>query len=258
MRSAWAWRLAAGFLSVAAIPAALADDHPFELTSGSTQTTLVELFTSEGCSSCPAADAWLAKLDGSPRLWRELIPIALHVDYWDRLGWQDRLARPEFTLRQRAYAKSWGADLVATPTVVVNGAGWEEWLRGEPVPAPSLGEVGVLRVARAGADVFEVRFAPAFLKEREFHAHGALLGFGLTTDVKGGENKGRQLRHEFAALCYAQTSFQSGSEGLTASLPLAASPDQAASRTAVVFWVTAEDNAAPIQAVGGLLPTPSP
>ena len=258
MRSAGAWRLAAGLLCAAAIPAALASEHPFEWASEPTQTTLVELFTSEGCSSCPAADAWLAKLDGSPRLWHELIPIALHVDYWDRLGWEDRLARPEFTLRQRAYAKSWGADVVATPTVVVNGAGWEGWLRGEPVPAPSLGEVGVLRVAQVGADVFEVRFAPAFLKERQFHAHGALLGFGLTTDVKGGENKGRQLRHEFAALGYAQARFQPGPEGLAASLPLAASAEHVSSRTAAVFWVTAEDTAAPVQAVGGLVPARAP
>src|SRR5947207_2933082 len=76
-------------------------------TSGETAATLVELFTSEGCSSCPPADAWMSRLKRNPDLWKAIVPAVFHVDYWDRLGWPDRFARPEFTRRQRLYASSW-------------------------------------------------------------------------------------------------------------------------------------------------------
>ncbi len=78
---------------------------------------LVELFTSQGCSSCPPADAVFAGLAQDPRV----IALALHVDYWDYLGWEDRFARPEFTKRQKAYAKMAGAKMVYTPQVIVGG-----------------------------------------------------------------------------------------------------------------------------------------
>lgn len=64
-----------------------------ELTSGKQQTTLVELYTSQGCSSCPPAERWLSSLQNDPRLWKELIPVAFHVDYWNYLGWNDQIGR---------------------------------------------------------------------------------------------------------------------------------------------------------------------
>src|SRR5437867_11599071 len=70
---------------------AQATDCVFE--SGPDRTHLLELFTSEGCSSCPSAEAWLSKLKAEPRLWKDFVPIAFHVDYWDRLGWRDPLPR---------------------------------------------------------------------------------------------------------------------------------------------------------------------
>ena len=78
---------------------------------------VVELFTSQGCSSCPPADAIFAELAKK----RELVALAYHVDYWDYLGWQDTLASPDNTERQYNYAKSFGAHAVYTPQVVING-----------------------------------------------------------------------------------------------------------------------------------------
>ena len=78
---------------------------------------VVELFTSQGCSSCPPADRLLGQLAQDP----SLIVLSLPVDYWDGLGWKDTLARPEFTRRQRAYAQSRGDGEIYTPQVVVNG-----------------------------------------------------------------------------------------------------------------------------------------
>ena len=83
--------------------------------SGHTQSSLIELFTSEGCSSCPPAEKWLSALKSNQDLWKKTVPVAFHVDYWDRLGWRDRFAKPEFTSRQQRYAAAWGGDSVYTP-----------------------------------------------------------------------------------------------------------------------------------------------
>src|SRR5262245_51684991 len=114
--------------------------------SGETQGTLIELFTSEGCSSCPPAEKWLSELKSNQELWKKIIPVAFHVDYWDRLGWRDRFAKPEFTSRQQHYAATWGGDSVYTPGFVVNGKEWQRWFGGDAMPLTST-KVGVLRVS---------------------------------------------------------------------------------------------------------------
>ena len=88
---------------------------PFAATAE--QAVVVELYTSQGCSSCPPADAFLGELTQDPRV----IPLALHVDYWDYIGWADSFAQPGFTRRQHAYAKATGAKMVYTPQLIVGG-----------------------------------------------------------------------------------------------------------------------------------------
>ena len=78
---------------------------------------VIELFTSQGCSSCPAADRLLSELQADP----SLIPLSLPIDYWDYLGWKDTLAIPNHTIRQRAYSQARGDREIYTPQVVVNG-----------------------------------------------------------------------------------------------------------------------------------------
>ncbi|MCI0452322.1 MAG: DUF1223 domain-containing protein, partial [Candidatus Latescibacteria bacterium] len=70
------------------------------ITGGPARASLLELYTSEGCSSCPPAEAWFSKLTASERLWKDVVPVAFHIDYWDYLGWVDVFARPEFSERQ--------------------------------------------------------------------------------------------------------------------------------------------------------------
>jgi hypothetical protein len=105
MRLLIALALSLPFLSSAALPARA--DSP----------VVVELFTSQGCSSCPPADALLAEMAGR----EDVIPLALHVDYWDYIGWKDRFASPAYTKRQRGYAHAGGWRQIYTPQMVMNG-----------------------------------------------------------------------------------------------------------------------------------------
>ncbi|MER2582862.1 MAG: DUF1223 domain-containing protein, partial [Candidatus Competibacter sp.] len=95
--------------------------------SGPGQAALVELYTSEGCSSCPPADRWLADLAAEPSLKGKVVPLALHVDYWDDLGWRDRFAQPDFSARQRALTAAQGSKTVFTPQVMINGRTTLDW-----------------------------------------------------------------------------------------------------------------------------------
>ncbi len=98
---------ALGLWALAALPA----------VAQSQDAVVVELYTSQGCSSCPPADALLATLTQQPGV----IPLALHVDYWDYIGWKDKFAHPGFTDRQRAYAKAEGAKMIYTPQMIIGG-----------------------------------------------------------------------------------------------------------------------------------------
>src|SRR5918911_4976469 len=88
------------------------------LAASQTPKAVVELFTGQGCSSCPPADAFLLELAGRP----DVVALSFPVDYWDYLGWKDTLAQPAFTARQRAYASARNDKQVYTPQAIVNGA----------------------------------------------------------------------------------------------------------------------------------------
>src|ERR1700758_572188 len=107
-------------------------ENSVRFESGPTQVNLLELYTSEGCSSCPPAEAWLGEFSESEDLWRAVVPVSFHVDYWDNLGWKDVFSSREFTQRQRLYAESWGSGSVYTPGFVLNGAEWQSWGRVVP------------------------------------------------------------------------------------------------------------------------------
>lgn len=204
---------------------------------------LVELFTSEGCSSCPPAEDWLRGLRENAGLWREVVPVAWHVDYWDSLGWKDRWASPLFTRRQRDYASAWGSRQIYTPCFVLNGREW----RDRALP-PVAGEPGVLTVRVAGAHV-TAHFAPAAGGVAAWDVWLAPLGGNLESDVKAGENSGRKLRHEFVALSLDHRAMLSARAGFTADFPSAG----LRGARALAVWVTGKDSLTPVQATGGWL-----
>src|SRR5882672_2702112 len=118
----------------------------FSFQSVEQQTALLELYTSEGCSSCPPAEAWLTRLKDDPALWRNFVPVAFHVDYWDHLGWRDPWAAKAFSERQRNHAESWSAASVYTPGFVLNGKEWRGWPGLRTLPPLRKEKAGVLTV----------------------------------------------------------------------------------------------------------------
>jgi hypothetical protein len=220
--------------------------------AGPAQVGLIELYTSEGCSSCPPAEKWLADLRQDSGLWKSFVPVAFHVNYWDHLGWRDALASKAFTDREYAYADTWRASSVYTPCFVRNGQEWRprEMSRDERKPG-----AGVLTVAwQPDAKSCRVEFAlPTSGKSApKLDVSVALLGGGIVSNVRKGENAGRELRHEFVALRLETAALSAGANGVwSATVSLSARAEIAAQRHAIAAWVTAHGRQEPIQAAGG-------
>ena len=219
--------------------------EPQRFASGPARVSLIELYSSEGCSSCPPAERWLGELRSDPGLWKTFVPVAFHVDYWNKLGWPDRFSTREFTARQSALAAAWGGDAVYTPCFVRDGA---EWHARGPVEA-SGGAAGVLTATYDGATV-RAEFTPTAgtkaADSRGYEVHAAILGAGIVSKVTAGENSGETLRHEFIALAL-------GGAPLGRDLPLVVPQVAGVPRHALAVWVTRRGELAPVQAAGGWL-----
>ncbi len=224
----------------------------FEVQSGPTRVSLLELYTSEGCSSCPPADRWVSSLRDDPRLWREFVPVAFHVDYWDRLGWPDRFADADFTRRQQDHAQSTGMRTIYTPGFFLDGAEWRRWFGLRELELPAGDGAGELRAWREDGRV-QIRYRPDGARRLTLRAHVALLGFGLQSDVQRGENAGRRLQHDFVVLEHREAALRPDGDVLAASATLA-SPAEAGERQAIAVWVSEANAPAPLQAAGGWLP----
>ncbi len=237
-------------LTALAFSAASLLAEPATFESDETPATLIELFTSEGCSSCPPADAWVSTLKTSPDLWKKFVPVVFHVDYWDRLGWPDRFASAANTARQRRYAATWNSNSIYTPGFVANGREWRGGGQRAGLPVASSAKVGRLTITLREKDA-DVSFAPGVGITGPFVVEVALLGGDLESDVKRGENSGRKLRHDFTVLHLASAPLHSADGRLVATVPLAAkTADRPA---AIAAWITKGEAQPPLQATGGWL-----
>lgn len=218
--------------------------------SGDRQTVMIELYTSEGCNSCPPAEAYLNDYRKRADLWKRYIPLAFHVDYWDYLGWKDRFSKREYSERQRRYARVHRVNAVYTPAFFVNGRSWRPGpLGGDPRAGAAV--VGKLAVAIEG-NVVSATFRPESTDGGSLMLHVAVLGMQLSTQIRAGENAGRRSPHEFVVL--AQNQIAGGNNRWRGTLP--AIEADAAPRYAFVAWVSRADDPAPLQAVGGYLALP--
>lgn len=162
------------------------------------QPVLVELFTSEGCATCPPADKILAYLERQqPATQADIITLALHVDYWDYIGWKDEFASPLFSQRQEVYGQKFKLESIYTPQMVVDGE--TEFVGNEPGKAVST----VIKAAQNQKANVEISRANEKLKINitDFPAHGESTVFlvfaedNLSNRVKRGENAGQKLEH---------------------------------------------------------------
>jgi hypothetical protein len=169
------------------------------------RVALVELYSSEGCSSCPPADHWLSQWKDSGAA-QGIVPLALHVDYWNSLGWTDRFSEHRFTERQQTLTGLAGGHTVYTPEIFVAGRELRDWSRPESFQS----RVGKLVAERAQANVvlqltpqakgaFDVdaQFASTPGQDaRSLNGYLAVYENSLTSHVGGGENGGVTLHHE--------------------------------------------------------------
>jgi hypothetical protein len=224
---------------------------PANFSSGDQQVALIELYTSEGCSSCPPADRWLTQLKADPDLWKAFTPIGFHVDYWDYIGWKDRFASADYGDRQRQYAAEGGVRVVYTPGVFNNGLEWRGWRDRDDVGVEN-SRAGVLSVSVDGNDV-ELTFVREPATDDDLVAHVAILGMNLESDVRAGENRGRKLRHDFVALGVTSVPLRRTPDGFAATMALPEASTQAKDK-ALVAWVSDNRVQRPLQSVGGYLP----
>ena len=174
----------AGSLSAATVNAASC-----QAVSAAQQVTVVELYTSEGCDSCPPADRWLSGLKRRP----DVLAAAFHVDYWDRLGWKDRFADPTFTARQAQTQSHSGAKFSYTPQVLVNGRDWRRW---PDLPTARQPAVVQVLLKREQTDRVSVQVTPGAAAPAQLALWWAVLEDDHSSAVKAGENAGVTLRHD--------------------------------------------------------------
>jgi hypothetical protein len=172
--------------------------------SGAQTLAVVELYTSEGCDSCPPADRWLSSLKAADAYKGRVLPLALHVDYWDYIGWKDPYAQAQFSARQREMATISRARTVYTPQVFLGGrdfrpgTGFDDALSRINRTSPRAD----LEIKMSSGSARELKLdANAKLRngaeKKDAVAYLAVFENGLASPVAAGENKGKLLKHDF-------------------------------------------------------------
>lgn len=221
-------------------PAAAAEKLIAE--SGSHRVSLIELYSSESCSSCPPADRWMSTLKTDAGLWKDFVPVVFHVDYWNHLSWVDRLSSKDMTQRQIDVSRHWLSPRVYTPAVVADGEEWTSWSRGA---RPKSAETKVkISISKRSDQDFTVHVDG--VAKGNYVVRMALLGSGLKTKVTAGENAGRELKHDFVVLSWDRRSLEGpGDAHFTFSKP------RHVTSVSVAAWIEEKNNPVPLQAAGG-------
>ncbi len=222
------------------------------ISSPNTRVSLLELYTSEGCSSCPPADKWISKLKSHPGLWHSLVPVGFHVDYWNYIGWADRFSSPEYSARQRRYARSNNLKTVYTPGFLLNGEEWRSFFGVRTLSTETDKKVGPLSLKISDMELAAVFNPTEALTDKTLILNVVVLGFDIKTDVKAGENNNKELKHDFTVLGYKSIPLYKDNATYSVMTEL---PDiiETAPRMAVSAWVNKENDMTPIQAAGGWL-----
>ncbi len=198
--------------------------------SGKDSPHLVELYTSEGCSSCPPAEKWMSSLVPKP----DFVGLEFHVDYWDSSAWRDPYDNKAYTKRQQALVKGVKGAQPYTPQIWLDGGLWNNWPNGTP-PAGYSGVQPHLQVDANVSDSVNAHITTDMDRGRQ-RFYVALTENGLGTTIRGGENKGRTLAHDQVVRAFAGP-FDDAQADVTLKLP-----DKAdLSKTSIVAFVQSEN-----------------
>lgn len=177
--------------------------------SGEKTTALVELYTSEGCNSCPPADRWLSGLAARGHVPERVVPLSLHVDYWDYIGWKDPYAKPAFSGRQRNLTQLQRLAFVYTPQVMLQGKDFRGWrtaafddavarINSEPARARISMALEAPGAAELSVDLRAEVLDPGHRRDAALYV--AAYENRLASTVTAGENRGRTLKHDYVVL----------------------------------------------------------
>lgn len=178
------------------------DGHGIEAT-GLPRVALLELYTSEGCNSCPPADRWVSSLPRPQLIPQKLVVLAFHVDYWNYLGWKDRFSQAGFTQRQQALVRANGLHTAYTPQLVLNGRDFRDMAGIESQVARHNAQTTRVNLALHAdrtdsvlkASVLVDPAAPSAPEPMELYV--ALYENNLESLVMSGENRGKRLKHDY-------------------------------------------------------------
>lgn len=220
-------------------------------TSSSQTTSLIELYSSQGCSSCPPAQAYINELGESEGLWKNFIPLVFHVDYWDYLGWKDPYSSATYSERQREHANKGNIYSVYTPGFVVDGREWRGFFARKSAKKAFKSRLpGILKVKLSrfsGQLVVNTLFEAEELSlARIGNINIAVLGLNLSTHVHKGENAGRKLKESFIVLHHLQEKF-------VAEKNISIADTFSQKDLAIAVWLTDLDGLSPVQAAGGII-----
>lgn len=185
------------------------------VSSGDYRTPVVELYTSEGCSSCPPADAWISKLGDTLSDDFHAVPLVFHVDYWNYLGWEDPFSRPEFTTRQQELAANNRQRSIYTPELAVSGRetkGTSAVVQAIRSANTELSEVLIkmdLMIQNGNEIAAAVKIENA---NEDAELYLAVYENDISREIGGGENQGRTLHHDYVVRHWVRaTSLPTGS-----------------------------------------------
>jgi hypothetical protein len=244
----------AGLVGVLSTPTSFAEQL---IKSGEYKASVVELYTSEGCSSCPPADKFLSRL-GNTEEAAQIIPLAFHVDYWDYIGWKDPYASADYTKRQRVVARVNSQSSIYTPEFVVDGAE----ARGS---ARITDKVTAAHKSRAEADITlklsdidaGKLMASVSIDNLTFTGNDtpevylAVYENGLSSSINAGENSGRTLKHDYVVRYLSRPQITSSGQQHLFDLKLGSGWKQ--SELGVTAVVKLQKSGRTLQAVKGML-----
>jgi hypothetical protein len=190
---------------------------------GAEEVVVIELYTSQGCSSCPPADEFVAMLAANPRV----LPLALHVDYWDYIGWADKFAMPQFTDRQRAYARAIGSRTIYTPQLIIGGLDRIEGFAPEETADRLQAHLGLapqvdLTVERTG-DTLVIRAEAGQPLDGPLRVQLVRYKPEETITIERGENAGKTITYRNIVTSWEGLGTWAGEEKMELTVPFAGS-----------------------------------